>query len=116
MKEISKELQEQIEHFKAVRQEEMVEATMWIKNGKPGAVWHWEGEEKQLASLDGSYDYFKASYPHKEDQTEESIIRFCGQEVYNLWNGYEDDNVESRANHCLALYNYIKEKLNKSVV
>lgn len=112
MKEIPAKLAEQIEQFKSVRLDELVEATMWIKNGDGNAVWHWDSQEKQQASLEGSYEFFLSSYPYKEDQTEDSIIHFCGKEIYDLWNDYKDDNVQSRANHCAALYSFIKGKLD----
>lgn len=112
MKDISAQLAEEIEQFKSVRLEELVEATMWIKNGDKHAVWHWESKEKQQASLEGSYDFFLSSYPCMADQTEENIIRFCGKEIYDLWNDYNDDNVQTRANHCAALYSFIKEMLH----
>lgn len=113
MKKISAELAEQIEQFKSIRLEELVEASMWVKNGDENAVWHWDSKEKQQASLEGSYEFFISSYPYIEEQTDENIIRFCGKEVYDLWNDYKDNNIQSRANHCAALYSFINDRLQK---
>lgn len=104
-----------IKKFKAVRTTELQEAIQWINKGNKDAVWHWESESKQAASLEGSYEFFLSKFPTKEEQTEDNIIRFCGQEIYDLWGGYEDDNIQSRQNHCAALYAFILEKLNSTI-
>lgn len=108
-------LKKQMKKFRAVRDAELQEATEWINKGDKKAVWHWEGKDKQTASLDGSYGFFLSKFPTKEEQTEDNIVRFCGQEVYDLWNGFPDDNLRSRQNHCAALYFFIKEKVGSTI-
>lgn len=95
-----------------IRAKELEEAKEWIEKGDKNASWHWDSPEDQPASLEGSYDFFLVKNPNPEDQTEDNIIHFCGQEVYDLWNGYPDDNITSRQNHCAALYHFIKEKIS----
>ena len=109
---MDEDLKKQIESYNKVRAKEITEATKWIKNGEKDADWHWEDKEKQPDSLEGSFEYFLAKYPNKEDHKEDNIIHFCGQEIYDLWNDYEDDKLSSRQNHCAALYVYIKEKIS----
>jgi hypothetical protein len=99
--------------LRRIRTEELREAKEWIEKGDKDASWHWESPEGQPASLEGSYDFFLVQNPNPEDQTEDNIIHFCGQEIYDLWNDYPDDNIISRQNHCTALYHFIKEKLGK---
>lgn len=108
-------LKEQINAFKTARAEELAEAEELIKNGNKDTVWHWNSESEQVASLEGSYEFFLSKFPIKEEQTEDNIIRFCGQEVYDLWNGYKDDNIQSRQNHCAALYAFIKGKVDLTI-
>ena len=108
---MTKDLKKQIESYKKVKIAEIKEATRWIKNGNKDAAWHWKSKEDQPASLGGSFEYFLSKYPNAEDQTEDNIIRFCGQEIYDLWNDYEDDSLSSRQDHCASLYAYINKEL-----
>lgn len=104
-----------IKEFEVARIAELQEAEEWIRKGDKNTVWHWESESKQTASLEGSYEFFLSKFPTKEEQTEDNIIRFCGQEIYDLWNGYKDDNIQSRQNHCATLYDFIKGKLDSTI-
>lgn len=97
--------------FKKARIEELQESKSWIENGKKDAIWHWDGVEYQQKRLESSYDYFINYYNTPEERTEENIIRFCGREIVDLWDGYKDDSIDNRQNHCAALYHYMKNKL-----
>lgn len=97
--------------FDRLLTEELLEAMIWIKNGNKDASWHWEDPSKEVPALDGSYYFFLSKYRLPEERTEENIIRFCGQEVFDLRNGLKDDNVQSRQNHCAALYAHIKGRI-----
>lgn len=98
--------------YAKVKKQELREAKSWINKGISGAIWHWDSEKKQESSLEGSYEFFLS----KTDQrTDDAIILFVGQEIYDLWDGYPEDSIEKRCNHAKALYNYIKSRVDNSI-
>lgn len=86
------------------------EAFIWIKNGNKEANWHWNDCSKQTACLEKSYDIFMKKIPAKQ-YTEKELVYFCWCQIFDIWQGHANDNMQSRQNHCAALYAYIKGKV-----
>lgn len=106
-------LKEGIEIFQNTIAQELAEAKILISKGDKNAIWHWDNKDKQPASLDSSLHFFLSKYPNMKEWTEDNISHFCGQEIYDLWNGYKDDNIQNRQNHCAALYSHIKDQVSQ---